>query len=54
MVESLYVNVGETLDVKLKVDQYQMINCDDDPCIEHHNYSANEVRSTPQLSHNPI
>ncbi|XP_026734501.1 uncharacterized protein LOC113498621 isoform X1 [Trichoplusia ni] len=42
MVESLYVNVGETLDVKLKVDQYQMINSDDDPCIEHHNYSANE------------
>lgn len=43
MVDSLYVNVGETLNVKLKVDQYKMISSNDDPCIEQVNYSANEV-----------
>lgn len=43
MVDSLYVNVGETLTVKLKVDQYKMISSSDDPCINQVNYSANEV-----------
>ncbi|KAJ8721826.1 hypothetical protein PYW08_004228 [Mythimna loreyi] len=42
MVDSLYVNVGETLSVKLKVDQYKMISSNDDPCINQANYSANE------------
>ncbi|XP_047030240.1 acid-sensing ion channel 1 [Helicoverpa zea] len=42
MVDSLYVNVGETLSVKLKVDQYKMISSADDPCFTMTNYSANE------------
>ncbi|KAF9409184.1 hypothetical protein HW555_011369 [Spodoptera exigua] len=42
MVEYLYLNVGETLRVKVTVDEYKMISSSDDPCINRVNYSANE------------
>jgi hypothetical protein len=44
LVDYLYSNVGETIDVKLKVDEYIMISDDDDPCISENGYSANIVR----------
>ncbi|KAH9629147.1 hypothetical protein HF086_008596 [Spodoptera exigua] len=43
MVEYLYLNVGETLRVKVTVDEYKMISSSDDPCINRFNYSANEL-----------
>ncbi|XP_022838103.1 uncharacterized protein LOC111365136 [Spodoptera litura] len=42
MVEYLYLNVGETLRVKVTVDEYKMISRSDDPCTNRLNYSANE------------
>ncbi|CAB3236537.1 unnamed protein product [Arctia plantaginis] len=41
LVDSLYVNVGETLKVKLKVDKYLMISDADNPCTTEVNYSTN-------------
>ncbi|XP_063624613.1 degenerin-like protein asic-1 [Cydia splendana] len=42
LVDYLYVNTGETIDVKLSVDQYQKISRDHDPCVNWENYSTNE------------
>ncbi|XP_028032733.1 degenerin-like protein asic-1 [Bombyx mandarina] len=41
LVDHLYVNVGETMDVKLKVDEYVMISSEDDLCTYDDHYSAN-------------
>ncbi|XP_013193427.1 degenerin-like protein asic-1 [Amyelois transitella] len=41
-VDYFYVNTGDTIDVKLKVDQYVKIGKEDDPCTNSENYSANE------------
>ncbi|XP_059061484.1 degenerin-like protein asic-1 [Achroia grisella] len=41
-VDYIYVNIGDTLDVKLKVEQYVKISAEDDPCTHMDNYSANE------------
>ncbi|XP_045447835.1 uncharacterized protein LOC123656174 [Melitaea cinxia] len=41
LVDYLYVNTGETVNVKLKVDEYVMINEGDNPCSNEQNYSAN-------------
>ncbi|KAM3962682.1 amiloride-sensitive sodium channel pickpocket 17 [Aphomia sociella] len=41
-VDYIYVNIGDTLDVKLQVEQYVKISNDDDPCTNMDNYSANE------------
>ncbi|XP_075977967.1 amiloride-sensitive sodium channel pickpocket 17 [Anticarsia gemmatalis] len=41
LVDKLYVNVGETVEIKLKVDQYFMISSEDDPCVGKTNYSTN-------------
>ena len=43
LVDYLYVNTGETVHVKLKVDEYAMISDEDDPCTYAANYSANSV-----------
>ncbi|XP_032517495.2 uncharacterized protein LOC116770221 [Danaus plexippus] len=40
LVDQLYVNTGETLTAKLKVDEYVKINDDEDPCSRTANYSA--------------
>lgn len=42
-VDYFYVNTGDTIDVKLQVDQYVKIGKEDDPCSTMDNYSANEV-----------
>ncbi|KAI8436490.1 hypothetical protein MSG28_010047, partial [Choristoneura fumiferana] len=42
LIDYLYVNTGETIDVKLTVDQYEKISRDEDPCVSWENYSANE------------
>ncbi|XP_052758196.1 uncharacterized protein LOC113522312 [Galleria mellonella] len=41
-VDYIYVNIGDTMDVKLKVEQYVKISAEDDPCTYMDNYSANE------------
>ncbi|KAJ0176846.1 hypothetical protein K1T71_008025 [Dendrolimus kikuchii] len=41
LVDYLYVNVGETIDVKLKVDEYVKISSDDELCTNEDYYSAN-------------
>ncbi|CAH0715829.1 unnamed protein product, partial [Brenthis ino] len=41
LVDYLYINTGETVSVKLKVDEYLMISGNDDPCTNRLNYSAN-------------
>ncbi|KAJ2948852.1 hypothetical protein O0L34_g5778 [Tuta absoluta] len=41
LVDYLYVNTGETVDVKLTVDQYVMISSEDDPCTYEDNYNTN-------------
>ncbi|XP_046966153.1 acid-sensing ion channel 2 [Vanessa cardui] len=41
LVDYLYVNTGEKVDVKLKVDEYIMISEAQDPCSIEANYSAN-------------
>lgn len=43
LIEKLFVNVGETLHVKLKVDKYVMISDADNPCTDEADYSANAV-----------
>lgn len=40
----MYVNTGEMVHVKLKVDEYVMISREDAPCTYAANYSANNVR----------
>ncbi|XP_041979305.1 uncharacterized protein LOC121733199 [Aricia agestis] len=42
LVDYLYVNTGETVDIKLTVNEYVMISDDDDPCTDEPGYSANE------------
>ncbi|XP_053609469.1 uncharacterized protein ppk17 isoform X2 [Plodia interpunctella] len=44
-VDYFYVNTGDTIDVKLKVDQYVKIGKEEDPCTNIENYSANECTS---------
>ncbi|CAK1554521.1 unnamed protein product [Leptosia nina] len=41
LVDYLYMNTGETLDVKLTVNEYAMISDDLTPCTNELNYSAN-------------
>ncbi|XP_072948754.1 uncharacterized protein ppk17 [Epargyreus clarus] len=41
LVDYIYVNTGETVDVKLTVDQYIKISDEEDPCTDAQNYSAN-------------
>ncbi|XP_030030448.2 uncharacterized protein LOC115447497 [Manduca sexta] len=41
LVDYLFVKVGESLDIKLKVDEYAMISGEDDPCSYKADYSAN-------------
>ncbi|CAG4991716.1 unnamed protein product [Colias eurytheme] len=41
LVDYLYINTGETLDVKLTVQLYHMISDDHTPCTEDPHYSAN-------------
>ncbi|CAG9786522.1 unnamed protein product [Diatraea saccharalis] len=41
LVDYLHCKVGETIDVKLLVNQYVMISNTDDPCINDDGYSAN-------------
>lgn len=45
-MDQLYVNTGETLTAKLKVDEYVKINDDEDPCSRTSNYSASVVSIT--------
>lgn len=42
LVDYLYVNTGEELDIKLTVDEYVKISEDDDLCTYQQNYSANQ------------
>lgn len=37
------MNVGETLEVKLSIDEYVKISDEDDPCMDQDNYSANNA-----------
>ncbi|XP_023954038.1 degenerin-like protein asic-1 [Bicyclus anynana] len=45
LVDYLYMNTGEMVSVKLKVDEYVMISSEDEPCSTAHNYSANACTS---------
>ncbi|CAG5038253.1 unnamed protein product [Parnassius apollo] len=42
LVDFLYINTGETINVKLTVDEYVKISKEDDPCTYLSDYSANE------------
>lgn len=43
LVDYIYVNTGETVTVKLTVDEYIKISEEDDPCSHAEDYSANVV-----------
>lgn len=43
LVQKLFVNVGETIEVKLTIDEYVKISGEGDTCSDEENYSANVV-----------
>lgn len=47
LVQYLYISVGESMDLKLTVDEYLKISGEDDPCT--FDYSANLVSYLPEL-----